>query len=178
MGVNCRLGCADLSVNALDNDQIKIDFRPLYQCVHIHEALDSKAELQRNYQEDRKVCVTLKTRANTNQTQADLIMAARSATNPDTLMTTLPHLMQELVGFFIIEAHVLKSVTDFRSQRDVDDLWDEMCRRIIGVVSLGLKGCSDLNVFLESKTNILLFVQTLEVSLEHVAQSNLAGLRL
>lgn len=55
MGVHRRLGCTDLSVNALDNDQIKIDFRPLYQCVHIHEALDSKGELQRNYQEDRKV---------------------------------------------------------------------------------------------------------------------------
>lgn len=42
-------------VNALDNEQIRIDFRPLYQCVHIYEALDCKAELQRNYQEDRKV---------------------------------------------------------------------------------------------------------------------------
>lgn len=79
-------------------------------------------------------------------------------------MTTLPNLMQELVGFFIIEAHVLRSVSDFRSQRDVDDLWDEMCRRIIGVVSQGLKGCSQLNVFLECKMSILLFVQTLEVS--------------
>ncbi len=79
-------------------------------------------------------------------------------------MTSLPELMQELVGFFIIEAHVLRTVPDFRSQRDVDDLWDEMCRRIISIVGLGLKGCSKLEVFLESKKHILLFVQTLEVS--------------
>lgn len=84
---------------------------------------------------------------------------------PDTLMTMLPNLMQELVGFFMIEAHVLKTVADFRSQRDVDDLWDEMCRRIIGIVSQGLKGCSQLNIFVECKIRILLFVQTLEVSL-------------
>lgn len=46
---------AKRAVNALDNEQIKIDFRPLYQCIHIYEALDAKSELQRNYQEDRKV---------------------------------------------------------------------------------------------------------------------------
>ena len=71
--------------------------------------------------------------------------------------------MQELVGFFIIEAHVLRATPDFRSQRDVDDLWDEMCRRIVEVMAIGLKGCSEPEVFLESKTNVLLFVQTLEV---------------
>lgn len=73
--------------------------------------------------------------------------------------------MQELVGFFIIEARVLNKAADFRTQRDVDDLWDEMCRRIIGVVSQGLKGCSKLSTFLECKKSTLLFVQTLEVSI-------------
>lgn len=43
------------TVNALDNEHIRIDFKPLYQCIHIYEALECKAELQRNYQEDRKV---------------------------------------------------------------------------------------------------------------------------
>lgn len=42
-------------VDALDNEHIRIDFKPLYQCIHIYEALECKAELQRNYQEDRKV---------------------------------------------------------------------------------------------------------------------------
>ncbi|BEI79982.1 hypothetical protein CcaverHIS002_0105110 [Cutaneotrichosporon cavernicola] len=135
--------------DALDNEHIRIDFKPLYQCIHIYEALECKTELQRNYQEDRK-------------TQANLILASRSASSSETLMTSLPELMQELVGFFIIEAHVLRTVPDFRSQRDVDDLWDEMCRRIISILGLGLKGCSKLEVFLESKKHILLFVQTLE----------------
>jgi hypothetical protein len=48
---------ADLSVDALDNDDVHIDFRPLYQCIHIYEALDCKSELQRSYQEDRKVSI-------------------------------------------------------------------------------------------------------------------------
>ena len=80
-------------------------------------------------------------------------------------MSTLPLLMQELVGFFIIESHVLDTMPEFRTQRDVDELWDDMCRQIGEVIGLGLKGCSEPEIFLESKTNVLLFVQTLEVSL-------------
>jgi hypothetical protein len=80
-----------------------------------------------------------------------------------TLLSTLPALMQELVGFFIIEAHVLRTMPDFRSQRDVDELWDMMCRRMVEIMGQGLKGCGEPEVFLESKTNVLLFVQTLEV---------------
>ncbi|KAL7421699.1 Rab GTPase-binding exocyst subunit S15 [Cryptotrichosporon argae] len=145
--------------DALDNDEIHIDFKPLYQCIHIYEALDAKSELQRNYQEDRK-------------TQANLILSSRSSTSPETLLSTLPLLMQELVGFFIIEAHVLRTSPDFRNRRDVDDLWDGMCRRIVDIVGLGLKGCGQLEVFLESKTNILLFVQTLEGYGYNVAELN------
>lgn len=72
--------------------------------------------------------------------------------------------MQELVGFFIIESHVLRTMPDFRSQDDVDALWDQMCRRTVDVIGQGLKGCGDGDVFLGCKTEVLLFVQTLEVS--------------
>ncbi len=72
--------------------------------------------------------------------------------------------MQELVGFFIIESHVTRVMPDFRSQNDVDELWDQMCRRMIEVVGGGLKGCEDAEVFLGVKSEVLLFVQTLEVS--------------
>ena len=106
-----------------------------------------------------------------SQTQATLILTSRLATTPESLMSTLPILMQELVGFFIIEAHVLRSMPDFRSRRDVDELWDEMCKRIVEVMGQGLKGCGQPEVFLESKTNVLLFVQTLEVSRGTVVQS-------
>jgi hypothetical protein len=80
--------------------------------------------------------------------------------------------MQELVGFFIIESHVLRTMPDFRSQRDVDELWDEMCRRIVDIMGSGLKGCGEPEVFLQSKTEVLLFVQTLEVSIRQAADAS------
>ncbi|KIR67312.1 hypothetical protein I314_02530 [Cryptococcus bacillisporus CA1873] len=145
--------------DALDNDEIKVDFKPLYHCIYIYEALGQKPELQRSYQEDRK-------------TQATLILTSRLSTTPSTLVNTLPLLMQELVGFFIIEAHVLDTMPDFRTQRDVDELWDEMCRRIVEVMGQGLKGCSEPEVFLSSKTEVLLFVQTLEAYGYNIAELN------
>jgi hypothetical protein len=72
--------------------------------------------------------------------------------------------MQELVGFFIIESHVTRVMPDFRSQGDVDELWDQMCVRMVEVVGGALKGCEDGEVFLGVKREVLLFVQTLEVS--------------
>ena len=44
-----------LIVDPLHNDQVQVDLRPLLQCIHIYNALECRPELQRNYQEDRKV---------------------------------------------------------------------------------------------------------------------------
>ena len=41
--------------NVLDNDQLQVDFKPLYECIHIYSALDSLDEIRRSYQADRKV---------------------------------------------------------------------------------------------------------------------------
>jgi exocyst complex component 6 len=76
----------------------------------------------------------------------------------------LPSLMEELIGFFIIESRVLRSTREFRSSRDVDDLWDDMCQKIVTIVGGGLEGCEELDTFLGVKEQVLMFIQTLEVS--------------
>jgi hypothetical protein len=43
------------SVNVLETDAVKIDFKPLYQCIHIYDTLDARDELQASYQADRRV---------------------------------------------------------------------------------------------------------------------------
>lgn len=44
-----------LLVNVLDSEKLKVDFTPLYQCIHIYTTLDSIDDLRRSYQADRKV---------------------------------------------------------------------------------------------------------------------------
>lgn len=48
------LKCRDCTDNVLDKDKIKVDFQPLYQCVHIYISLDSLDDLRTSYQADRK----------------------------------------------------------------------------------------------------------------------------
>ncbi|KAJ9099706.1 hypothetical protein QFC20_005640 [Naganishia adeliensis] len=135
--------------NPLNNEHISMDFKPLLQCIHIYDALNSRAELQQAYQADR-------------QRQAQLILSTRGAITPENISTTLPGLMEDLVGFFIIEQHVLKTTRTFRTSREVDELWDEMSVAIVEVVSDGLKNCEDSTTFLAVKLSILRFEQTLE----------------
>lgn len=41
--------------NFVDNEQVQIDFKPLYQCIHIYDVMDMREQLQANYQDDRRV---------------------------------------------------------------------------------------------------------------------------
>lgn len=43
------------TVDVLDNEQLHVDFKPLYECIHIYSALDSLDEIRKSYQADRKV---------------------------------------------------------------------------------------------------------------------------
>lgn len=44
-----------VSDNVLDNEKLQVDFKPLFQCIHIYTALDSLDELRKSYQADRRV---------------------------------------------------------------------------------------------------------------------------
>ena len=44
--------------NVLDNENVQIDFKALYQCIHIYDTLDARDELQSSYQADRRVRYT------------------------------------------------------------------------------------------------------------------------
>lgn len=148
------------TVDPLSNDHIQLDFKPLLQCIHIYDALNCRPELQQSYQEDR-------------QRQSSLILSQRSVTTPQSITTTFPLLLQELIGFFIIEQNVLRITKDFRSQRQVNSLWDEVCRNVVQLVSDSLKTCEDPKVFLQTKWQILNFEQTLKVSFEKTHLSHI-----
>ncbi|GAA5957372.1 hypothetical protein JCM21900_006878 [Sporobolomyces salmonicolor] len=134
--------------NALDNDSVRIDFAPLYTCIHIYTTVDLLEELQLSYQADRRA-------------QAFLLLSSTSSLTPFSL-PALSGLLEEIVGFFLIESHVLKTTKSFRSEQDVEDLWDGMCERVVEIVDQGLKGEEDPEVFLGTKFKVLTFVQTLE----------------
>ncbi|KAH8106033.1 rsec15 [Cristinia sonorae] len=129
--------------NVLDNERLTVDFTPLYQCVHIYSALDALDEIRKSYQADRKA-------------QSDLIL-------PEPLpLASLPSVTEEIVGFFIIEDHVLDTTGSFRSERDVEELWEGVINRMGISVEGALKNENDPDAYLRVKEALIGFVMTLE----------------
>ncbi|KAI0356457.1 rsec15 [Trametes cingulata] len=129
--------------NVLDNEQLKVDFKPLYECIHIYTALDSLDEIRRSYQADRKA-------------QSDLII-------PEPLpLPSLSAITQEIVGYFIVENHVLNTTGSFRSEREVEDLWDALISRLSKAVEDALRNEKDPDIYLKVKEALLGSVMALE----------------
>ena len=133
----------------MDNEQVSLDFKPLYESVHIYDVLDAREQLQNSYQDDRRA-------------QANLLLSQGLSFDPSS--NHFPAVLEEVVGFFLVEHHVLQtSPPGWRAEQEVDDLWDNMCERIVEIVSGGLRNCKDTNVYVSTKSAIMTFIQTLEV---------------
>lgn len=70
---------------------------------------------------------------------------------------------QEIVGFFIIETHVLSTTGSFRSEREVEELWDALLKRLTSAVENALSRETDADSYLRVKESLIGFVMTLEV---------------
>jgi hypothetical protein len=96
-------------------------------------------------------CITLP------KAQSDLIL-------PSPLpIASLPSLTQEISGFFIIETRVLDTTHDFRSETEVEELWDLLIGRFCIAIESALRTETDPDVFLKVKECLIGFIMTLEV---------------
>ncbi|RCI06211.1 hypothetical protein CU098_005927 [Rhizopus stolonifer] len=129
-------------------DEVNIDFEPLYKCIHVYSTLGKPNEFKTSYSEDRRA-------------QANLALST-PVNLRDGNLTTFETLLEDIVGFFIIEHMILHNTTEFRSQAEVDGLWEMVTGKVILVVSESLKGCKDPKLFLRIKFLLLMFIQTLE----------------
>jgi hypothetical protein len=93
-----------------------------------------------------------------NKAQSDLILPS-----PIPLPSFLS-LTQEITGFFIIEWHVLQTTGTFRSESEVEELWDALVARLSAGLQWALKNETDPNEFLKVKECLIGFIMTLEVS--------------
>ncbi|KAG7096752.1 hypothetical protein E1B28_004164 [Marasmius oreades] len=129
--------------NIFDNEQLKVDFKPLYQCIHIYTALESLGELQKSYQADRKA-------------QSDLILPAPLP------LGSLPSITEQISGFFIVETHVLETTGTFRSEREVEELWEGVVARLTSSIGSALANETAPDSFLRVKECLIGFIMSLE----------------
>ncbi|KAI7866597.1 exocyst complex subunit Sec15-like-domain-containing protein [Spinellus fusiger] len=128
--------------------ELNIDFEPLYRCIHVYDTLGKRHEFKTSYEEDRRA-------------QANLAFSSPISLK-DGNLGPFETLLQDIVGFFIIEHIILHNTNEFRSQSEVDALWEMVTSKVMLVVSESLKGCRDPELFLRIKFSLLMFIQTLE----------------
>ncbi|PKC06061.1 exocyst complex subunit Sec15-like protein [Rhizophagus irregularis] len=134
--------------NIVNNDHVHIDFKPLYQCLHIYEELGKRNEFKSNYEEDRR-------------SQANLVLS-QSFTLREGNEKGFEAFLQDIVGFFVVEYVIVHSTQNFRSQTEVDNLWDSVIAKVVKIITESLDECHDPNLFLQIKFSLFTFIQTLE----------------
>lgn len=98
-----------MSVDPVQNERVRIDFGPLYECIHIHKAMDALDDLRLNYEGDRRM-------------QKELLLSQSTGSVPSGNGTELRNLLAKVAGFAIIEKITMKRALDFRSSQDVSNL--------------------------------------------------------
>lgn len=93
--------------NILDNEDVQVDFTPLFECLHIHDALGQTERFRAEY-------------ATTRRQQKELLMPA-SITLIDAEAASLSELLEGIAGFAIVEKATLKKAPQLRSGVDVGD---------------------------------------------------------
>ena len=134
----------------LDNDDVQVDFTPLFECLHIHKALGQVDKFRADY-------------AATRRQQKELLMPA-SVNLIDADDSSLNELLEGIAGFAIVEKATMKKTPELRSAIDVDELWDSMCQSAIMLISKALHEVTNAEVLLKIKGHIALFIQTMDVS--------------
>ncbi|KAJ5107555.1 hypothetical protein N7456_004230 [Penicillium angulare] len=137
----------DEEYDLLENEDLQVEFTPLFECLHIHQSLGQIEKFRIEY-------------ANTRRRQKDLLTPP-SITLIDEDGASLHNLLEEMAGFAIVERATMKRVPDLRSSVDIDELWDSMCQAAVGVISKALHEVDNAENILKIKNLIALFMQTM-----------------
>ncbi|KAI1005215.1 hypothetical protein K3495_g3008 [Podosphaera aphanis] len=134
--------------DVLDNEELQVDFTPLFECVHIHEALGQSAKFKSQY-------------AATRRQQMELLLPS-SISLDDEDENNLSGLLEGIAGFAIIEKATIRRAPNLRSPVDVDEIWDLMCQTVMKLISAALDNVSSPEILLKIKGVVALFIQTME----------------
>ncbi|ROW14441.1 hypothetical protein VPNG_03849 [Cytospora leucostoma] len=134
--------------DVLDNEEVQVDFSPLFECLHIHQALGQSDKFRADY-------------AATRRQQKDLLMPTSIHLDGEQ-EPSLNSLLEGIAGFAIIEKGTMRRVPQLRSTVDVDELWDSMCASAITLTTQSLGEIANAEVLLKIKSVFALFIQTME----------------
>lgn len=143
--------------SVFENEHVKVDFEPLFECLHIYGALGEREEFRAIY-------------ADTRQQQKDLLLSGvqnldlSGGENGEGDIGGLAGLLEQIAGFAILERETVRRTGGFRSEQEVERLWDSMVKKAITLMTPAIGNVISADLLLKVKNILALFIQTMDVS--------------
>lgn len=139
--------------NSLSNEgeeelsaQDLMDFSPVYRCMHIYTVLREGETFKVYYRQQRKQ-------------QARLVL--QSSINMHESIAGYQTYLQGIVGFFVVEDHILNTGNGLATRSYLDELWSMALSKIVNALHTHSAYCTDATLILKIKNLIMLFNTTL-----------------
>ncbi|XP_054456922.1 exocyst complex component 6 isoform X4 [Anoplopoma fimbria] len=124
-----------------------VDFSPVYRCLHIYTVLGDRETFENYYRKQRKK-------------QARLVLQPQA--NMHETVEGYRRYFNQIVGFFVVEDHILNATRGLVTKAFTDELWNMALSKIIAVLRTHSSYCDDPDLVLELKNLIVIFADTLQ----------------
>ncbi|KAM6313352.1 exocyst complex component 6B isoform 2-T2 [Aegotheles albertisi] len=124
-----------------------VDFSPVYRCLHIYSVLGARETFESYYRKQRRK-------------QARLVLQPPS--NMHETLDGYRKYFNQIVGFFVVEDHILHTTQGLVNRVYIDELWEMALSKTIAALRTHSSYCSDPGLVLDLKNLIVLFADTLQ----------------
>ncbi|KAI3376158.1 hypothetical protein L3Q82_016691, partial [Scortum barcoo] len=125
-----------------------VDFSPVYRCLHIYTVLGLRDGVFENYYRKQR------------RKQARLVLQPHS--NMHETLEGYRRYFNQIVGFFVVEDHVLHTTQGLVNRAYVEELWELALSKIIAALRTHSSYCDNPDLVLDLKNLIVLFADTLQ----------------
>ncbi|KAG7302901.1 hypothetical protein JYU34_012888 [Plutella xylostella] len=124
-----------------------VDFSPLHRCLHIHSVLGAKNDFVQYYRDQRK-----------HQARLVLIPAG----NLHDSSQSVKNYLNAVLGFFILEEHLLTTGAGLVSKDYLLDTWSMSVTKVVSTLRTNTSLITDPTLMLSIKHQIVLFINTVK----------------
>ncbi|XP_067380375.1 exocyst complex component 6B isoform X4 [Channa argus] len=137
----------ETAIKQVPGAQDLVDFSPVYRCLHIYTVLGLRDTFENYYRKQRRK-------------QARLVLQPNS--NMHETLEGYRRYFNQIVGFFVVEDHVLHTTQGLVNRAYVEELWELALSKIVAALRTHSSYCDDPDLVLDLKNLIVLFADTLQ----------------
>ncbi|KAM6895121.1 exocyst complex component 6B isoform 3-T3 [Lycodopsis pacificus] len=137
----------ETAIRQVPGAQDLVDFSPVYRCLHIYTVLGLRDVFENYYRKQRRK-------------QARLVLQPHS--NMHETLEGYRRYFNQIVGFFVVEDHVLHTTQGLVNRAYVEELWELALSKLIAALRTHSSYCDNPDLVLDLKNLIVLFADTLQ----------------